>query len=234
MNPWKNFDQAVCLPDNCMCEGIRDSLIRQPSATWSSVAYVLAAFAIYRHVKEKTMNLKMWAMVCILMGLTSFFGHMSFVRFSLALDFASIVLVMSFFSIWNLLTRLKQSLGRIFIFFGLFYLTLYGVMFSMTKMGKISVVFIVFTFAIIEIIREMGPGFLKARTLQYSLGVFAFSFGLFVMDEMHVNCSPLGLFQLHSLWHIGTSVAMFLFGKWRFDELSVRKVPDAAVVIEPV
>ena len=234
MNPWKNFEQAVCLPDNCMCEGIRDSFIRQPSATWTSLAYLLAATAIYRYVKEKTMDLKLWALVCTLMGLSSFFGHMSFVRFSLALDFASIVLVMSFFSIWNLLTRLRQSLTRIFIFFALFYLTIYGAMFSMTKLGKMGVVFVVFIFAMVEIIREMGPGLLKARTLHYSLGVFTFSFGLFVMDEMHVNCSPHSLFQLHSLWHLGTSIAMFLFGKWRFDELAVRKVSNTAVAVQPV
>lgn len=218
MNPWKNFEQAVCLPDNCQCEGVRDAFVRQPSSTWSSFAYVLAGLAIFRYVKDKSMDLKVWTIVCVVMGLSSLIGHMSYIRFTLAMDFASIALVMSFFGIWNLLTLLKQSHTKIFIYFVLYYGVLTLVMYSMNKYAKIGTVFLVFAFAMGDVIREMGWRFLKARTLQYSLLTFSISFGIYMMDEMHINCDPNSLFQWHSIWHMGTAFSMFLYGKWRFDE----------------
>ncbi len=59
MNPWARFEQALCYPVKCQCEAPQDALIRQPSAFWSSFAYVIAGLAIYRHIKDKTFELKM-------------------------------------------------------------------------------------------------------------------------------------------------------------------------------
>lgn len=218
MNPWKNFEQAVCLPDKCQCEGVRDAFIRQPSSFWSSLAYVFAGVSIFRYVKDRSMDLKVWTLVCVIMGLSSMLGHMSYIRFTLAIDFASIALVMSFFGIWNLLTNLKLSYPKIFIILSIYYCLLVSGMYALDKYGKISMVFLIFTFAIADMLKVMGMRFLKARTLQLSLLVLSISFGVYMMDENHIFCEPGSLYQLHALWHMGTALSLFLYGKWRFDE----------------
>lgn len=218
MNPWKNFDLPSCYPDKCQCEAVRDALIRQPSSFWSSLAYVMAGFAIYYYVKAKSMDLKVWSLICVIMGLSSMLGHMSFVRFTLAFDFASIILVMSFFGLWNLLNLLKFSINKIFVYFLIYYAFLFFAMYAMDKWSKVGVCLLVFGFAIGDVIREMGWKFLNARTLQLSILILSISFGIYIMDEMHVNCEPQSFFQWHSVWHIGTALSMFLYGKWRFEE----------------
>jgi hypothetical protein len=217
MNPWKHFEQPSCLPDGCQCEAVRDAFIRQPSSTWSSLAYVFAGLFIYRQVNEKSMDLKVWTLVCVTMGMSSLVGHMSFIKLTLALDFASIVLVISFFGLWNLLNLLKISSARIFIYFSIYYVFLFGVMYGLNKWAKVGLCILVFGFAMGDVVREMGWRFLKARTLQWSIATLALSFGIYIMDEMHIDCRPLHLFQWHSVWHMGTALSMFLYGKWRFE-----------------
>lgn len=222
MNFWLQFDQASCYPDKCQCEVARDAFIRQPSAFWSSFAYIFAALAIYRYVAKKSMELKLWTSVCFLMGTSSLFGHMSFTRFALAMDFASIVLVLSFFALLNMFLMLKQSVGRILLYFFTYYLALFASMWAMGKWAKIGVCVLIFIFSVSDMIREMGWKFLKARTLQLSLLILTVSFGLFLIDEFHIGCNPESWFQWHSVWHIGTALAMFFYGKWRFDEIAAR------------
>lgn len=222
MNFWSQFQQAECYPDKCQCELARDELIRQPSSFWSSLAYIVAAWAIYRHVREKSVELKLWTGVCVLMGLSSLAGHGTYIRVALAFDFASIVLVMSFFALLNVFLLLKQSLHRILIYFSIYYTGLFFAMYGMSKFAKIGMCLLVFAFAMTDVFREMGPKFFKARSLQISLGVLMIAFGFFVLDENHIGCDPTSLFQFHSLWHFGTAMAIYYYGKWRFEEMRAR------------
>lgn len=219
MNPWAGWKMSSCYPDKCQCEAIRDELIRQPSSFFSSIAYVIAGLLIYRHISKKSFELKLWASACVLMGISSHLGHMSFVKVFLAMDFASIVLILSFFAILNLLRMLKVNTGRIIVILALYYAGLYFAMYSMNKWGNIGMCLLIFSFSIGDLIREMGWSFLKARTLQLSLLVLTVSFGIFVIDEMHIGCHPTSLFQWHSLWHIGTATSMYFYGRWRFEEI---------------
>lgn len=208
---WSRFEQVQCLPNKCQCEYARDALIRQPSAFWSSLAYVIAGLAIYRHIKDKTVELKLWALACVIMGLSSLFGHASYIKLAMAFDFASIVLILSFFAVLNLLRMMKWSLW----YFVVYYAALVGSMYAMGKFSKIGVCLLVFFFAMGDVIRDEGWGFLKEKTLQLSLFILTVSFGLFLLDENHVGCDPLSWFQYHSLWHTGTALSMYFYGKWR-------------------
>lgn len=219
MNIWEGLAPASCYPDKCQCEGVRDALIRQPSAFFSSVAYIIAGILIYRHVAQKSFELKVWTGVCVLMGLSSHLGHASFANVLLAMDFASIVMVLSFFAVLNLLRMLKVNSGRIVIILGLYYVGLYFAMLSMGKWGKIGMCLLIFAFSIGDLIREMGSNFLKARNLLLSLFILTVSFGVFVIDEMHIGCDPSSWLQWHSLWHIGTATSMYFYGRWRFAEI---------------
>lgn len=216
MNPWTGFAPASCFPDKCQCEMVQEGLIRQPSAFWSSLAYLFAAFAIYRHIAHKTTELKLWTLVCVLMGLSSLFGHASFINLALALDFASIILVLSFFALLNFFLRFKLSYERIIVYFVLYYGLLYGAMYFLGKWPKIIFCLVIFLFSLFDIIREAGWTFFKAKSILLSLLVLIVSFGMFLIDEFHLHCDPKSWFQWHSLWHIGTALSIYYYGKWRF------------------
>lgn len=216
MNIWSGFKAASCFPDKCQCEAVRDAVIRQPSAFTSSIAYIFAGLFIYRHVADKTFELKLWTFVCVLMGISSHLGHASFTNIFLAMDFASIVLIISFFALLNFLRLLKVQHGKIILIFIFYYALLYLAMYSMSKWAKIGMCLLIFFFSLGDMIREMGMRFFKARDLQLSLGILTISFGLFLLDENHIGCLPHSWFQFHSLWHIGTAVAIYFYGRWRF------------------
>lgn len=209
MSFWDRFEPSSCYPDKCQCEAVQDALIRQPSSFWSSLAYVVAGGAIYREIKNKSHELKMWAGVCCLMGLSSMFGHGSFIRISLALDFASIVLVLSFFALLNYLR--KFSVARIMAFFSVYYVALFMAMYQLGKWPKIGACLAIFAVSLGEVAKRKVD-----MNLFLCLGILALSFGFFVIDEMHIGCDPHSLFQFHSLWHLGTGLSMYFYGKWRF------------------
>lgn len=214
MSFWFRFEQSYCYYMRCQCEAARDAFIRQPSAFWTSLAYIFAGLAIYLGVKEKDRELKLWTLTCCLMGVSSLFGHMSFIRIAFAFDFASIILVLSFFAVLNFLK--KFSTTKMLILFALYYAGLYSAMYYMGKWSKISTCLMIFAVSLGEVVKKVEWKFHKERDLHLSLGILAMSFVFFILDEMHMWCDPDSLFQWHSLWHIGTGLSMYFYGKWRF------------------
>jgi hypothetical protein len=213
MSPWSGFTPSECFPDKCQCELARDAWIRQPSSFWSSLAYIVAGLLIHKTTQLKNRELRLWTFVCLLMGASSLFGHASFVKFSLAVDFASIVLVLSFFALFE---RLKKfSSLKISSILSLYYVVLFFSMYSLEKWPKIGSTLVIFAFTLREIGSRLGE-----KELQLALAILVLSFGFFLIDEFHVGCDPTSFFQWHSLWHLGSAYSMFLYGKWR---LSVSK-----------
>ena len=43
---WEGWQLATCMPDDCFCEAVRDGAVRQPSNTWSSLTFCVAALAM--------------------------------------------------------------------------------------------------------------------------------------------------------------------------------------------
>jgi hypothetical protein len=214
MNLWEQFEPASCLPDNCNCELVRDSFIRQPSAFWSSFAYIGTSFATIYFIKNKTRELKSWAFVCFVMGLSSLFGHMSFTRLSLAFDISSIVLVLTFFPIVRLLSRKEISQIKIFFIFLFFFVILFLGIYELDKWPKVFLCLTVFIFVLKDTFRSSK----NYKLFQVSVCILLASFGLFLLDEFHIGCDPMSFFQFHSIWHIGTALSMFFYGKWCLDE----------------
>lgn len=214
MNFWEQFDPATCLPDNCNCELVRDEFIRQPSAFWSSLAYIAASFATLYFIKNKTTELKSWAIVCLLMGLSSLFGHMSFTRFSLAVDVSTIVLVLSFFPIMRFLSGRGISLIKKVMFLVLFFIILFFGIYELDKWPKVFLCLLVFIFVLKDTLRSTW----NYKTFKVSILILLVSFSFFLFDEFHIGCEPTSFFQFHSVWHIGTALSMFFYGKWRLDE----------------
>lgn len=203
MSFWSQFEQASCTPE-CMCEYPQDALIRQPSAFWSSLGYIAAALILYRQVQVKTHQLRLWVFAGILMGLSSMFAHMSFIKLGLAIDFASIILILSFFVVTRYLKDYWQIL--------LYHIVLTAIMYFLDKWTKIGLCLVIFILSLMEI----GLHSLKSKSLQLAVGILGISFGFFLMDEFHYGCDPHSLLQWHSVWHLGTALAMYFYGRYRF------------------
>lgn len=226
MSLWDHFSQATCLPDNCGCSFIYDSLIRQPPNFWSSFIYIFLGLWLFREVKNKSFELKAWVTLTVVLGLSSMFAHASFTQIAMAMDFGGIILVLSFFALLNLLELLKVSKSHILLYFTLYYLSIILIMYSMNKWVKVAICLMIFAFSMGDLVRSIGWSFLKARLLQYSILVLTVSFTLFMFDELRIGCDPHSPFPLHSFWHLGTAFSIYLYGKWRF--LRQEELPDAS------
>ncbi len=220
MNVWEGFEGAACLASRCQCEAPRDALIRQPVSFWSSLAYIVTALVLLRSVRVRSFEFKMWTGACLLLGVASHLGHMSFTRLGLAFDFAAIVLILSFFALMNFLRPLRRSPAEILVamvaYYGFLVLAMYSVA---DKWARVSICISIFTLSVGDVARERGLTLFHSRNLKRSLIVLLVSFGFFVLDEAHVLCAPAGVFQFHALWHLGTATALFFYGVWRFGEL---------------
>jgi hypothetical protein len=217
MNIWSTFKRANCLPDNCGCEFVQlDALIAQPSAFWSSSFHLLFAVILYFSVKEKSQSLKLWVFSLIILGLSSHFAHGSFLEFGMAMDFAGIVLILSFFPLYKWLTKWVSSTFHFVLLLLIYQIGLWMTFYSMNKWVKVGVCVVIFVVAIVELLQAEGKAFWKAKYLHWALGTILVSFGLFMIDELRIICDPHSWLTGHTVWHLGTALTLFFYGKWRF------------------
>lgn len=217
MSNWLNLPLANCLPDDCGCEFVQlNSLIAQPSAFWSSFFYLIFPAILYFNVKDKSQALKLWIFSLVLLGLSSHFAHGSFLEFSMAMDFAGIVLILSFFPIYKWLSKWVSTTYKLVLLLLLFQSGLWMIFYSMNKWVKVGVCVVIFVVAIGELIQAEGKAFWKAKYLHLALGTMSVAFTLFMIDEFKLICDPHSLLTGHTLWHFGTALTLFFYGKWRF------------------
>lgn len=216
MNIWSSFPRANCLPNNCGCEFVHlDQLIAQPSAFWSSLFHIIFAIFLYTQTKHKSQRLKLWILSVILLGLSSHFAHGSFLEFAMAMDFAGIVLVMSFFTLYKWLVKWVSSTPKLVFLLLSYQGGLWMTFYSLEKWFKVGLCVVIFTISIVELLHSEGKAFLKARDLHIALVILVLSFALFMIDELRLICDPHSWITGHSIWHLGTALSLYYYGKWR-------------------
>jgi hypothetical protein len=219
-SPWSLFSRALCLPDNCGCEYVNlEAWIAQPSAFWSSLFHLIFAIVLYMQVKKKNQRLRLWVFSLILLAFASLFGHGSFLEFAMATDFAGIVLVISFFAAYEWLSKKFKSTAILVTFLLTYQIGRWFTFYSLNKWTKFSICLVIFALAMLELVRSEGRAFLQARHLHYALGILMISFGFFLMDELKVMCDPHSWLSGHTIWHFGTGLTLYYYGKYRFREL---------------
>ncbi len=209
---WQQFVRSPCFPD-CSCEYMQvDSWINQPIAFWSSLAYLIPIYFLNKNLKEKTETTKLWNLCLMILTLSSMFCHASFIRLSVAMDFASIGIIMGFFPLMYFFKHQNRRL--VFI---LFFIAQTLVYFTLGKWPKIACSIVIYLLALYEVLQTHGNKFLKARSLQLSLLILSGSFLLFLLDDQKVIlCDPHGWVHGHTLWHFGTAWSAYFFARWRF------------------
>lgn len=216
MSFWSQFKLANCLPDNCGCEFVNlDAWIAQPSAFWTSAFHLIFAALLYFKTKRKTPTLKLWTFSVVLLGLSSHFAHGSFLEFAMAMDFAGIILVMSFFAFIKWLNKWVTSIPKIIFLIFCFQSGLWFTFYSLEKWFKIGLCLVIFFVSMIELMHSEGKRFWRDQELLKAIGVLALSFAVFMMDELKIWCDPHSYITGHSVWHLGTAISLYLYGKWR-------------------
>lgn len=210
-----SFSIADCHP-YCTCELTRKSFLDLSLSFWTSIAYFVAVFAIYFQSKTKHFKLEFWTLVGTLLSISSMLFHSLYLRGTLALDYASIILALSFFSLYSLaLQKTKKKLlielGFFFLYFFLWFSFLYT-----TKAMRIGICVLIFMIAIYEVISEKSIRHRPRDYLLYSAVIILFiSFGAFIVEETNFWCSQ-NFFSAHSFWHLGSALSLYLYGRWRF------------------
>ena len=209
---WEDFVQATCLPNNCGCELIRfGEWIRQPANFFSSLAYVFIGIRLL--FISKTFHQRFWSSLCIVLGISSHLAHASFVQVFMSMDFTSIITLM----IYPPLTMLTQKKGKGIHLLSVLVssLIIFGLMFFLPKWIKIISSLGLFAVILVYHIRYMKNE-LRHGTFLGSLALLTLGFLFFMLDEAKIFCVADNWFQLHSLWHVLTALALFMYGKWSF------------------
>lgn len=209
---WDNFVRSQCFPD-CSCELIQiNSWINQPLAFWSSLAYLLPIYFLNKNLKEKTDLTRLWNMCLVLLTFCSMFCHASFIRLSVAMDFACIGTLMGFFLVAHYFKGKKLRLEL-----ALFFIAQVLVNYSLGKWEKIAICLVVYVSAFYELLLNKGKHFYKARSLQLSILILTVSFVVFLLDDQKIAfCDPKGWFAGHTLWHFGTAWSAYYYARFRF------------------
>lgn len=209
---WAQFPQAGCLPDNCNCELIHLGWIYQPSAFWSSFIYIMMGFILWRKVSQKSQIFKIFIFFFIAQGIFSYLAHATFTKLALAMDFAGIIVIISFFTI------IKFWKKNFVMNFLIYYLFLVAAFYSLHLWVKVGLCVFIFVLSITDIINSLKGEFKTSKTLHRSLSILFFSFTFFLVDEVKLICDPESWFQNHSIWHFGSALSIYYYGKWRFLE----------------
>ena len=209
---WDHFKQATCLPVMCGCEFIHfEEWIRQPANFWSSTIYLVLGFLLYK--RSKTFHQKWWSFLCFILGISSHLAHASFVQLAMSADFASIITLMVFplqMHYAQKLPPLKSILLTLITF-----LLVFAVMFYLEKTAKLAICIGIFTVVLFYHFKYLADQ-LTTHLFIKSIALMVLGFAFFTLDELKVFCYPHSLFQLHSLWHLLTALALYYYGKWIF------------------
>jgi hypothetical protein len=194
-----------------------NALIEQPIAFWSSLAYLAPIFLLDRKVKNKDEVFRFWKWGLVLLTFSSMFCHASYIRLSVAMDFACIGVIMRFFSFVHFTKfRQKSPLKRALLFF-LFFALMTVLFYSLEKWTKIILCMLVFVLAFYEVTLTLGRNFWQSKDLALSVFCLVIAFIFFLLDDQKILwCDPYGWIHGHTLWHFGTAAAAYFFGRWRF------------------
>lgn len=209
---WNQFKQATCLPYNCGCEFVHlEEWIRQPANFWSSIVYWLVGFYLLKFTT--TFHERLWAILCIVLGVSSHLAHGSFTQLAMSADFASIITLMVFPVLMHS-ERLRGKWVSIMTVI-ISYITIFSIMFFLGKVLKILLCLMIFSVVLFYHFKFLR-NWLGSPYFKWSLIFLILGFIFFILDENKIFCSPEGFFQLHSVWHLMTAIALYSYGRWIF------------------
>ena len=220
--PWDSFSPAALH----FCEEELCAWIEQPANTWSNLAYIfIGAWLVRKALGDNRADLAVIGVIEILIGIGSFFFHMSSTHVGEVVDVGCMFLLVGYVLTLNTHRTLAKKRG-----FGLTFqhqLLAFGalVTLSVTVLlvfkGDIGVVF----FAIQAVIaghlemrmKRKNPDPVSYRPLAHLLIVFGIAWAIWWVDILGIKCDPTNhVIQGHAAWHvINAWVFLFLYQFYR-------------------
>lgn len=188
---------------------LAECVICQPFAFWSSLAYLLSGIILHTQIKNHTPESRYWFRAIVVVTLSSFFAHASFTNLALAIDMAAIILLTGF---------IHFPKDRLVFFVGIFAAISLG-LFYLPLDWWVPLTTIFFFLSAIHLWRKTPVPLHRETLFVTSMVLYGVSFSFFLFDKepwlCGLNYFPYG----HTLWHIGSGLTAYLFGRWYFLEL---------------
>lgn len=208
---WELWDSASCMPDDCFCELIRfGETLRQPSNTWSSLAYALIGLLVMGHnynlPNKKPFSHNFGLLMCLMMmtiGIGSAFYHASLSFLGQFADFFGMYLMSSFILVYALYRRFHLPEAPVILLYIailsiLGYLLVYMPELRRTLFGILLVLALGLE---IYYATSQKPQ-IRAIWFYGGLAMFALAYGIWIIDDERILCSPESWLQGHALWHL--------------------------------
>lgn len=212
MNFWSLFERLPCFPD-CGCEPmVHGCIICQPVNVLSSIPYFIAAIVLYFRIKNKSNELIAWTSLLSVCGMTSMFAHSTYMTLTMAMDYASIIFLLTFFLYFDVVG--KKSIWAFPVYY---FLILIG-MLPLDIWTQYFVTVVIFTIAIIHFLRKHSIKALVHKSLLTSFFILAGSTLFMLLDKKEWLCSVRYIPYGHTIWHLGSAVSSYYFGKWYFQD----------------
>ena len=220
--PWDGFSPAALH----FCEAELCAWIEQPTNTWSNVAYILiGAWLIRKATSAGRSDLAIIGVIEILIGIGSFFFHMSSTHIGEVVDVGCMFLLVGYVLVVNMHRFLVKTRGEGLTFkkqlvvFGGLVTTSVGVLIWFK--GDVGVVLFAIQAVVaghLEMrIRRTNPDGISYRPLAHLVLAFAVAWAVWWVDILGIKCDPTNhIIQGHAVWHvINAFVFVFLYQFYR-------------------
>lgn len=220
--PLEGWRPATCLPADCFCEALRDSLVRQPANTWSSLAFVLAAVWIALRLRSSARarsalpraEVGLLITSLALVGFGSAFYHATLTFMGQVMDVAGMYLVATFILLHRLGPRFNlPPIGSVLVFVAA-NAGLMAAQVTTPSMRRVAFAVLL----VLALALEWGSSRRGRPWLARGALLMTFAFVIWALDRERLICNPEGLLQGHALWHaLGAVAATCLFRSYEED-----------------
>ena len=219
---WEDFAPASCLPDSCFCEAVRDGAIRQPSNTWSSLAFCVAGAAMAVELARRPagrirpVEAACFALAVFLVGATSALYHASLTFIGQWLDVQSMyLLVLACVAVNVDALRPGKPQPRFAAVYALSNVALGVLLYTAPPLRRYAFGVAILGIAVTELmLRRRQLRDWPLRPLAAATAVQGVAFGVWILDTTRTVCLPFSPVQGHAVWHALGAVATWAL--WRY------------------
>lgn len=214
---WHGWKLSTGFPDRTFCELIRPGPIRQPLNTWSSVVFIpIGLWAARRAFLDKTSSPRvspvrrhkryglLFGGSLVLMGLGSWLFHASLTYVGHFVDVMGMYFLGGFLFTYGLSRKLRQSATAFTLAYAGIVTPLVFIQWFNPDMGRYLFAALILLALSFEIIWHKS---LKSMLFIGALVSLGLGFGIWILDEKKLLCSPSSCLQGHAFWHLLTAIS---------------------------
>jgi len=227
-SPWAAWRAATCMPDHCFCERLRDSLVRQPVNTATSIAFLTVAAVVWRvafrpdralrvrgvRLVASPMLAALFAGALLVIGLGSAFYHASFTFVGQTVDVLGMYLLGTFVILYAVVRTHEVTTRRSAVAYVLGNAALLTLLVLVPELRRWAFAAVVLVAIATEWrARSSGRARGDLRYFAAAVGVLGLGFVFWIIDLLRITCAPMSIVQGHGAWHVlGAAAAALVFG----------------------